>query len=112
MRKTFLVVLALCVLAPLMTRADDDPEPQKVGPELRKLEGKWTVVRLMTKGREMKPTNTTYAFDGDKLTVEMNGRTTMVAKVKIDAKKKPPVLELTREGAKVTTKMGMKLDKG
>ena len=113
MRKTSLVVLALFVLSPLLARADDDPEPPgKGGPVLRKLRGKWTVTRMISKGKELKTPKSApvYVFDGDKVTYE-GGKLTYSAKVKVDAKSKVHVLEMTREDTKTTRKMAFKIEK-
>jgi uncharacterized protein (TIGR03067 family) len=108
------VLAAACVLAAcsaLLARADDDPEPPgKGGALLRELKGKWTAVRSVAKGRERKDVRFTYEFDGDKLTLD-NGSTKTVFKVKVDARKKPAVLERTRQGEK-TAKLFFKIEKG
>jgi uncharacterized protein (TIGR03067 family) len=113
MHRACAVILALGVLWPLVGRAGDDPEPPgKGGVELRKLRGKWEAVSMKMKGRELKaPAGTTYHFEGDKVTVKTS-RLTYVAKVKYDAKKKPPIIELTREDTKATIEYAVKLDKG
>ena len=105
--------LALCLLCASHARADDDPEPPGKGDTLlRQLKGKWTVTRRVLQGRETKGGATlTYEFDGDKVTV-VTGNMKYTAKVKVDAKKKPAVLELTREGAKAPTRSGFKIEKG
>src|SRR5262245_1304286 len=112
MRKLGLVVLALVVLSPLAVLADeDDPEPPAGGwPELHKLRGKWTVTRMRDKGREVNEGSpVSYAFDGDKLTYE-TPKDKYVVKVKIDAKNKVHVLEMTREDTKTTSKLAFKID--
>ena len=115
MRKTSMLILTLFALSPLLAWADDDPEPPgKGGPELRKLRGKWVATRRLSNGKEMKPpakTAITYVFDGDKVTYE-SGKLKYVAKVKVDTKSKPHVLELIREDVKSTRKMAFKIDKG
>lgn len=58
------------------------------------------MARRVLRGMETKGGGTLiYEFDGDKVTVD-TGNMKYTAKVKVDAKKKPAVLELTREGAK------------
>src|SRR5262245_21393373 len=106
--------LALCLLCASHARADDDdPEPSgKGGSMLRDLRSKWTVTRRVLQGRETKgAATTTYEFDGDEVTVD-TGTLKYTAKVKVDAKKKPAVMELTREGAKATSRMEFKIEKG
>jgi uncharacterized protein (TIGR03067 family) len=105
--------LALCLLCASHARADDDPEPpDKGGALLRQLKGKWTVTRRVLRGKETKGGGTlTYEFDGDKVTVD-TGSMKYTATVKVDAKKKPAVLELTREGAKAPTRSEFKIEKG
>src|SRR5947208_2139391 len=112
MRRTLIVVLALSAVAVAARAEDVDPEPPGGGRAvLRKLSGKWAVTHRTFKGRELKSSITpTYAFDGDKVTMD-NGRLNYVAKVKIDAKAKPPVLLMTREDVKTTLRWAFKLDK-
>src|SRR4051794_39203928 len=54
MRKLSVLTLTLFVLSPLPAWAGDDPEPpNKGGPELRKLRGKWVATRcLLTTNRK------------------------------------------------------------
>jgi uncharacterized protein (TIGR03067 family) len=113
MRKTSLVVLTLLALSPWLVRADDDPEPPgKGGPELRKLRGKWVGTRLISRGKEGKlGQGITYVFDGDKLTYE-SGKRTYSAKVKVDAKNKVRLLEVTRDDTKATVKWAFEIRKG
>lgn len=113
MRPMSFTVLALCVLSPLLSRADDPEPPGKGGAELRKLRGKWVVDRAIFAGKESKPNvkvNITYTFDGDKVTYD-NGKTTYVSKIKLDTKKKPFVMEVTREDTKLTRKWVYKIEK-
>jgi uncharacterized protein (TIGR03067 family) len=112
MRRAFVVALALSVFVVAARADDDDPEPPG-GSSLRALRGKWTVTRRIFRGKEMK-TNAaaaTYEFDGDKVTVD-TGKLHYVAKVKVDAKKKPATLELSRDDAKGPSKMAFKIEKG
>ena len=111
MHRAFSLLLALS-LSPALARGDDNPEPPKGGPELRKLQGKWTVTRRVFRGKDV-PSNTvqTYEFVGNKLTMD-NGKFKYVATVKANVKNKPAVLELTRTDVKTTSRMAFKIDKG
>lgn len=108
----FAIAFALAAtFLPATAHADDDPEPPG-GPSLRKLEGKWTLTRRVLRGKETKGGGTlSYEFDGDKVTVD-TGTMKYTAKVKVDARKKPTVLELTREGQKSPTRSEFKIEKG
>jgi uncharacterized protein (TIGR03067 family) len=111
MRRILIVVLALAVVT-VARAADDDPEPPGGQTVLRKLQGKWTVVRRTYKGRDLKSSVVpTYAFAGDKVTMD-NGRLTYVAKVKIDAKARPLSLVMTREDVKTTVRWAFKFENG
>jgi len=114
MRKTSFVALALFVLAPLaaVRAEDDDPEPPGSGAaEYRKLKGKWTIFRRFFGGKELTSSSKlTYTFDGDKLTIDSFKAST--SKVKVLGKKKPYVLELTREGFPTPSKMAFEIRKG
>jgi uncharacterized protein (TIGR03067 family) len=112
MRRAFLVALALSVFAVAARADDDDPEPPG-GSSLRALRGKWTVTRRVFRGKEMKTSaaTATYEFDGAKVTVD-TGKLHYTAKVKVDAKKKPAMLELSRDDTNGTSKMAFKIDKG
>jgi hypothetical protein len=112
MRGTLLVVLALSAVA-VARAADDDPEPPgKGGAELRKLKGKWTLVRRIINTREVKASDgATYEFSGDKVTVTAPS-SNYVARVKAEVKDKLLVLHLSRENSKLTTRMACKIEKG
>ena len=70
------------------------------------------MARRVLRGKETRGAATlTYEFDGDKVTVE-TGKTKYAAKVKVDARKKPAVLELTREGQNVASRMEFEIEKG
>lgn len=114
MRRFLTWAMALGVLSPLLASAGDDPEPSGKGRvELRKLSGKWTAVGMKWKGQVTKgfASGMTYHFEGDKVTVK-SPRIEYVAKVKFNAKKTPPTIELTREDTKTTVEYAVKLDKG
>ena len=113
MRRTLIVVLALSALAVAARAEDVDPEPPGNGrAELRKLRGKWTLTRRVFGRTEKKgPFATTYEFDGNKVTVA-NANSKYAATVKVDAKKNPLVLHLTREDTKTTSRIAFKIDKG
>jgi len=97
MRKAFVLLLAVGFLASPHARGDDeDPEPRvKIGPELRKLRGKWTGKRRAPRGGKEGAT-ISYEFVGDKVIVTI-GDTVSEATAKIDNKVEPPKLMLWRE---------------
>lgn len=115
MRRMSIAVLALCILSPLLAGADVDPEPPGKGKsELRRLQGTWTVNRTInfkSKDKPASPFATTYSFDGDKLTYD-SGKTKWVAKVKVNTKNQPHLLELAREESKTASKMAYRIEKG
>src|SRR5689334_18645718 len=114
MRAAVIMVLALSALAVAAARADDvDPEPPSRGrSELRKLTGKWTLVRRIINTREVKASDgATYEFSGDKVTVTAPS-SNYVATVKAEVKDKLLVLHLSRENSKLTTRMACKVEKG
>jgi len=109
MRKTTFAALALCAVATLAARAADDPEPADAKAELKKLKGTWTVTKLIRKGKEPKARlGLTFTFDGDKQLTTVTGvaegggevEVTESFQVKIDAKKRPHTITLTRTGGK------------
>jgi uncharacterized protein (TIGR03067 family) len=114
MRRVLLVVLALSAVATVRA-ADDDPEPPSGGTaELRKLKGQWRVIRVRYKGRESAQSGATYVFDGDKVKIDAKGES-YVSKLKVDVKKKPPLLEMTRQDRqdkKAVQRVVFKFDKG
>ena len=121
MRETASAALALCALAALAGRADDPEPPDDKKAELKKLKGTWAITRVVMEGKEWKQrSDTTYAFDGNKLVAtttafaEGKGKfeSTESFKVKIDTKKKPHTIDLVPDG-KYPGLMGIyKIEKG
>src|SRR5262245_39879830 len=119
MCKTTSALLALCALAGAAGRADGpDPEPPAdAKAELKKLQGTWTVTKMLAKGDElMARAGTTYTFDGDRLTraapVTGRGERKQTFKVKVDTRKRPHKIVLIPEGAKTRPVAIYKIEKG
>src|SRR5262245_25859539 len=109
MRRTTSTILALCALAALAGRADDPEPPAGAKAELKKLQGTWTVTKVVRGKAERKSPGTTYTFDADKVTrsspypgedkEKRSFRATF--DVKLDTSKKPYRMELAvRAGSK------------
>jgi hypothetical protein len=110
MRRAFVMVLALSVLAVAAARAEDvDPEPP--GSKLQKLRGKWVVESYYPKAGRPMPVGGTYEFVGDKVTVD-SGTSKYVAKVKVGSKNDLVTLRLTPVGLKTSTVHAIKIEKG
>jgi len=113
MRETTSAILALCALATLAGRADD-AEPPDAKEELKKLQGTWTVTKVITGKAERKPPGITYAFDGDKLSRsnpypgEGKEKRSFQATfdVKVDTAKKPYRIEMAPD-AKFKGRIGV-----
>src|SRR5262245_9628635 len=108
MRKTTSALLALCALAALAGRADDEAEPADAKAGLKKVRGTWAVTKTLVQGEERTGGGKlTYTFDSDKLTWRSRtakgpgrakwGGVTVTYKVKVDTRKKPYTIELTPE---------------
>jgi uncharacterized protein (TIGR03067 family) len=119
MRETASAVLALCALAALAGRADEaEPDPAKE--ELKKLQGKWTVTKVLSSDGEGKPSSEmTLTFDGDKLTqstylatLKVKDDRTMTYTVKVGTKKRPHTITLTHKGDKRSQAGTYKIEKG
>jgi uncharacterized protein (TIGR03067 family) len=105
MRKTTSAALALCVLA-AAGRADD-PEPDAAKAELKRLQGTWTVTKVISdKGKS--PPVATFTFNGDKVRRATSqpgaaggggkgARRALTYKVKINTKATPHTIELTTQ---------------
>src|SRR5262245_36209127 len=102
-------LLALCGLAALAGRADE-AEPAAAQAELKKLQGTWTLTKVLSSDGEGKPScEMTFTFDGDKLTqstylatLKVKDESTMTYKVKVGTKKKPHTITLTHKGDKTS----------
>jgi uncharacterized protein (TIGR03067 family) len=110
--RTFALLVALLAVAGLARADDDDPEPPRGTAALRKLTGKWNSVRMILKGNERNYTSASYSFTKDKVTYTAgNGKLMRTMTFKPD-KKRPDVLEMTPENAKVPTRYFFKIEKG
>jgi len=120
MRKTTIAVLSLCALAALAGRADE-AEPADAKAEPKKLQGTWTVTKVLVGAKEAKPRAImTWTFDGDKLVATTTGpaggkgtsEVTESFKVKIDTKKVPHTVALVPDGGGVGMAGIYKVEKG
>jgi len=111
--RTFALAVALLALAGPARAQDDDPEPPGGAAALRKLKGTWNSVRRISKGQEIAYTLISYAFEKDKVTYTAGkGKLVRTMSLKVD-KKRPDVIELTQENAKVATmRYFFKVEKG
>ena len=98
------MLASFVALSLVVTPAADPPKEKKAElsaeakKELKKLEGKWQLVKLVTKDQEVEPGDSemVFAFEGDTLSVTVAGQKETVAVTALDATTDPKCIDLTR----------------
>jgi uncharacterized protein (TIGR03067 family) len=99
------VLGVLTMLALVAVAAGQDPEPPDPDSDVKKLEGKWEIVKLTSgRGTDAAVAGKGYSmtFAKGKVTVKTNAPMEMVGTFKLDPKKKPPHIDVTYEKDKRT----------
>lgn len=108
--RTFALCVALLCLAG-MAGAADDPEPP--GAALRRLQGKWKTVRILTRGQERRD-DATYAFEKDQVIYVFGDAQSKGGSYKMTVKadkSRPDLIEMKRGGGRGTY-YWFKIEKG
>jgi hypothetical protein len=110
--RTFALLVGLLAVAGLARADDNDPEPPSGSAAMRKITGTWNSVRMISKGKDRDYALASYTFAKDKGSYTMGkGKLVRTFTLKPD-RKRPDVLEMTLENAKVPTRYFFKIEKG